>query len=650
MNVAATQFLTIPLTHLEISPKNMRKTDAECVDDLLASIPVHGLIQSLAVEPSGKKDRYLVIAGGRRLKALKILAKEKAIAKDYPIPCRVVDSEAEAISLAENHNRVPPHPADQYDAFAAQIATGKSIEEVSNAYGVSETIVKKRMKLAAVAPEILAAYRAGDIELEQVAAYAVSDDHERQRAVFTGNPNARSHNIRTALTEGEVTASDSRVKLVGLDVYVAAGGAVRQDLFAEGDNGLYLIDTALLDRLAAEKINAIIEDVKAEGWQDVFLFDGAVWELQQTYKGRVYPQRVLLTEEQEAEREKVAEQLEAVSNQLEGDEDNAELLAEYDRLEEALDTFNVEAYSAEDKARAVVAITRDYNGNLRIERGLMKKADRDSNTGTTSAAPQLDAEGLPQVGNTLAVELAAVRCAAIAADLTTNGQKALAVTVHTMATDLLLGYSNLKSPCDLRISNSRVASSISHKDMRPLETLATALKSVREALPENPRDWLAHLLALDTGALLDMLAVLVAHSVNPFGQFAETFAKIAADDLAASMDTQAAQWVALSDLDYLARIPKAQILAVIGKVCGRDKAENLSKLKKAELVERATELLDGKWLPSQLSALASEAARDNAKARFSEVFRDGIDDDDDDDFGGNDDEAGDDEDMGMSEE
>ena len=60
-----------------------------------------------------------MVAGGRRLAALKLLAKRKRIASDFPVPCHVVSpDEAAEVSLAENIVRTPLHPADQFEAFS----------------------------------------------------------------------------------------------------------------------------------------------------------------------------------------------------------------------------------------------------------------------------------------------------------------------------------------------------------------------------------------------------------------------------------------------------------------------------------------------------------------------------------------------------
>jgi ParB family chromosome partitioning protein len=56
-----------------------------------------------------------------------------------------------------------------------------------------------------------------------------------------------------------------RLKFVGIDAYVAVGGVIK-DLFQSDHDG-YLADPALLDSLAADKLEATAESLRAEGWK-----------------------------------------------------------------------------------------------------------------------------------------------------------------------------------------------------------------------------------------------------------------------------------------------------------------------------------------------------------------------------------------------
>jgi ParB family chromosome partitioning protein len=159
----------IPLNHLVPSTANVRKTRASLgIDELAASIAAHGLLQNLQVRPSAK-GRFEVVAGGRRLAALKVLAKHKQIAKDFKVPCHVLDTEdAHEISLAENVVRLAMHPADQFAAFQGLLDQGKGVEDIAARFGVSVAVVRQRLKLAAVSPRLIEVYREDEMNLDQL--------------------------------------------------------------------------------------------------------------------------------------------------------------------------------------------------------------------------------------------------------------------------------------------------------------------------------------------------------------------------------------------------------------------------------------------------------------------------------------------------
>ena len=111
----------IPLNKLIPSPANARKIGTGiAIEELAASIAAHELLQNLQVRPArAKPGKFEVTVGGRRLAALRLLVKEKKLAKDADIPCNLRDdNDAGETSLAENIMREPMHPADQFDAFS----------------------------------------------------------------------------------------------------------------------------------------------------------------------------------------------------------------------------------------------------------------------------------------------------------------------------------------------------------------------------------------------------------------------------------------------------------------------------------------------------------------------------------------------------
>ncbi|KAB2757366.1 hypothetical protein F9K98_23495 [Brucella anthropi] len=518
--------------------------------------------------------------------------------------------------MAENVIRAHMHPADEFVAFAKQIESGKTVTDVAALFGVTETVVKKRMTLGKVAPAIIDAFRNDSISLAQVQAYALDDDHDRQMAIFAGNPNAASWKIRELLTEGEIQVSDRRVKLIGLENYVNAGGGIRRDLFARDDDESFLTDVALIDKLFAEKLTAWINEIKAEGWANVSVWEGQYYELTDSYRGRVYPHALPMTEAEEKRRDEIAAEMEA----LEVAEDSSENLERYEQLEQELEQLNKEAYSEADIAKSSAFIL--YSGGFwRVERGLFQIAKHGAVGDSATPKPMISAK--------LLEELEAVRCAIVAADLTSNPVVALAANVHAMACDLLMTYSSFKPAFDVRFSHSRLEAKIQNAAIRPLEFRNDGLKRVFSDLPKEPSEWLAHFLNMDVGALLDIMAVLTAHTVHGAGM-AEKSRKIAVDDLAKHMSTTAEKWVTLSDLGYHERVSKGQLLKAIEEVHGKEKADNLSGLKKGELAKQAIDLLDGKWLPPELNELISEETKQSFRPSYSIIASlrdDAIDDD-----------------------
>jgi ParB family chromosome partitioning protein len=217
----------IAVTQLEKSKLNARRTGGKVgMDELKASLLAHGLMQNLVVTDTG--DGYFrVIAGARRLEAIRSLQAEGKLPDDFAVPCQVVtEDHALEMSLAENTVRLAMHPADQFEAFAALIDKGDTAAEVARRFGVEEGLVLKRMKLARVAPQLLKEYRDDGMTLECLMAYTITDDHRRQLKVFKSlqdwqktDPSA----IRDALTEKMIEASSKIARFVGIDALYSGG-------------------------------------------------------------------------------------------------------------------------------------------------------------------------------------------------------------------------------------------------------------------------------------------------------------------------------------------------------------------------------------------------------------------------------------------
>ncbi len=123
----------IPFNQLVISQANVRRIKAGVsIEELAEDIARRTLLQSITVRPVRDADgnetgMFEIPAGGRRYRALELLVKQKRLAKNAPVPCVIREGGmAEEDSLAENIQRAPLHPLDQFRAFLAFREKGMS--------------------------------------------------------------------------------------------------------------------------------------------------------------------------------------------------------------------------------------------------------------------------------------------------------------------------------------------------------------------------------------------------------------------------------------------------------------------------------------------------------------------------------------------
>lgn len=218
--ITLSQSRDIPFNRLMLSQANVRRIKAGVsIEELAEDIARRTLLQSLTVRPVLDNDgaetgMFEIPAGGRRYRALELLVKQKRLSRTAPIPCVVrTEGLAEEDSLAENIQRAPLHPLDQFRAFLALREKGMGEEEIAAVFFVSVSVVKQRLKLAAVSPKLLDVYAEDGMTLDQLMAFTVNPDHERQEQVWEALQHSHTREpyyIRRLLTEGAVRASDKR--------------------------------------------------------------------------------------------------------------------------------------------------------------------------------------------------------------------------------------------------------------------------------------------------------------------------------------------------------------------------------------------------------------------------------------------------------
>ncbi len=277
---------TVPLNKLLLSPRNVRKTYAEeGIEEMADSILARGLLQNLVVSesPTGR-GFFEVDAGGRRWRALQLNVKRRRMARDWPVPVKVVPrEEAAEASLEENIQKIALNPADEFEAFATIIAgyeaggiadPAERIAHCARRFGKTIHYVEQRLRLAALAPEILEALRADRISLDAAKAYAAYPDQKLQMRVFAAEEKKSEgwrhtpQNIRDVMRGRVYQLDHPAVVYVGIEAYVAAGGRVQREMFMGAEDRDVVVDPALIDKLAQQRTAEDAEHfAQEEGWK-----------------------------------------------------------------------------------------------------------------------------------------------------------------------------------------------------------------------------------------------------------------------------------------------------------------------------------------------------------------------------------------------
>lgn len=618
-------FRYIPLGKLVLSPENMRKTGDIDVSDLVASFRAHGIKQNLNVVPElnriGRRTgRYEVNAGGRRWRALQVRLKAGEIGRDFPVPCIIGEREnALEVSVAENSARVPPHPADQFTAFKSMVDGGKSVEEVAASFGVLPSVVQRRLKLANISPRLFELFRSGGISLDQIAALTLTDDHAAQEAAWfeTGPEWQRSpQHLRQRLTSGEVNAAtDPRARFVGLDAYREAGGVVRADLFAEEGAG-YLNDPALLDRLVAEKLASAAAELEAEGWGWTLSTPSFDYSEAQSY-ARIYPGVTEPTDEDRA----AFEALGAEFQQLEAD-GSGETPEGADRMDEieaeiaALQEKGQQTYPADQKPLAGAVVTLTHAGQLRIERGLVKREDvkklrvvqGETVGGGSAPLPRQPGEKRADgLSAALLENLTAHRTLALRAAVMQRPDVALIAAVQALLHVTHYGQSYERRTAVTLSGGDYTTDPMRHGDdlktSRAKQEIDRQRGRMQLWLPAYKDLW-AFLSERTQEDLLELLAYAVGqtiHAVQSPNDPEGSDRLRSAADMARAVDLDMADWWEATGPSYFGRVKKPQMLQALSEGVSPACAENLAKLKRGELADQAETRLHGKrWLPAVL--------------------------------------------------
>ena len=645
----------IPFCQLVLSQKNVRRLKAGLsIEDLADDIYHRTLLQSLNVRPVVGEDgqetgMFEVPAGGRRFRALELLVKSKRMAKDQPVPCVVREAGiAEEDSLAENVMRVGLHPLDQFRAFTALIDAGLSEEDIAARFFVSVSTVRQRLRLASVAPRLLEIYGDDGMSLEQLMAFSVNENHARQEQVWEqlSQPYQPSPpQIRRLLTQAAIPASDRRVRFIGLEAYVEAGGYVMRDLFSSDQDG-WLQDPALVELLVNEKLSEVAQEIGAEGWKWVEAAIDLPYGCERG-KRRITGTTVPLTDDEQSTLDALVEEYDGLGEQY---QDGGDLPDEVDARLTEIDagitalTQRPVTYDPEEQARAGVFVSLSHDGRLRIDRGYVRPEDEpaaegagddDSQAaGIASTGPTVSVGGQVQTGeqaddeddairplpDRLVSELTAERTLALRDALANAPDAAFLALLHALC--LSVFRSHVQAGC-VQIGVTQAWLGNAAPNLRETvwsQSIQQRHEQWADRLPSEPDELWSALAAMAHEERMTLLAHCVSLGVNALfeatkgydGRISahEVAQRIAAADALAGvvgLDMAEAGWAPTVD-NYLGRVTKPRIIEAVREAKGEATAVLIEHLKKGDMAREAERLLAGTgWLPEPLRLPQAEA-------------------------------------------
>ena len=186
----------IPVTRLFPHPDNPRK-DLGDLTELANSIKEKGIMQNLTVVPR-IDSTYTVIIGHRRLAAAKAAGLTE-------VPCIITEmspQEQVATMLLENMQRSDLTLYEQAQGFQMMIDFGENVESISKKTGLSESTVRRRVKLSELNQDTLKKVSDRQISISDLDRLSkIEDENERNKVLGHIGTNNFENEFTKAINE-----------------------------------------------------------------------------------------------------------------------------------------------------------------------------------------------------------------------------------------------------------------------------------------------------------------------------------------------------------------------------------------------------------------------------------------------------------------
>lgn len=604
---------SISLKKLAPSPRNVRKSSDVLADlQLRADIAARGLLQNLVVR-KGKRGKFEVEAGGRRLAALQALAEEGILPESHEVTCLVIEgeeSEVREVSLAENFQRLAMNPADEAQAFASIIEAGATTEEVARRFGLTVRFVEGRLRLASLAPCVFEALAEGTITLDMAKAYGAISDVERQAHVYAELQDAwyqvTPDTIRRMVLDATVRGSDPRAVLVGRDAYLGAGGRIERELF-DDDASESWIDVALLEDLAHKAMDEAAEKAALEyglAWVRPTLGTYVSHDLVEGL-GRLPCEPAPLTEQEAQELGELEADYDGVAAVLEDEDSDEDEVARAEKelvvIDRAMRALNdrppVLADELKPDAGAFLVLSR--NGEPTLVPQYYTETEVIADEGVVEVVE--DGAAKPK-GNPLSQrlldELAMQRRDILAIHLANDQALALDFMVFTLADADGHDWRAKKASTLVGSVASGPVTGFEAKDAPASAALAEFAGSLDERwrAGESDVERFAKFRALSDEARSAWLGHVVSRTLVPSLACEGERSVPMHEALGSLLEIEAAHWWRPTAANYFDRVAKARTLEALDAAGGPELVSRYAASKKAELASAAERIFSGNFI------------------------------------------------------
>lgn len=244
----------IEIGKIKPNPNQPRKNfDTEALNELAASIKMHGIVQPIVVNDMGD-GTYMIIAGERRWRAANIcgLKTVPAVVRNY------TDKQVKEISIIENLQREDLNP----------IEAAKAIKELMDEYGLTQEVVADRigksrssiantLRLLSLYPDVLKMVEDGKLSAGHARCLVVIEDKNQQikLAQLTVNKNLSVRELEKAVKNLEspqkrhIVMPEQSLELKELIIQIQKTFATKVSAIGNDNKGRIYIDYYTRDDL-----------------------------------------------------------------------------------------------------------------------------------------------------------------------------------------------------------------------------------------------------------------------------------------------------------------------------------------------------------------------------------------------------------------